>query len=258
MKKSRIKEDSWLLCKPIAHRGFHDKKSPENSLRAFENAKRMGYAIELDLHLTEDRNLIVFHDKNVKRMTGENIKTIDLTSEKLEELRLLDTDEKIPSFKEVIEIVAGKVPILIEIKNTSPVGEVEEKLLEELEDYKGEYILQAFNPQRIKWLKNNAPHVIRGQLSGRLKGSKMNKINRFMHMNLIFNFLTKPDFVNYEIKGLNSFVIKMLRRRGHPILSWTARSYDEYSKALNLSDNAVFENFVPDSKSIEDISTDAK
>lgn len=243
LKKRRIQEGSWLISQPLAHRGFHNTKSPENSISSFENAKTMGYGIELDVHLTKDEHLIVFHDNNTKRMTGANINTYDLTLSKLEKLRLLNTDEKIPLFKEVLQVVDSKVPILIEMKNTSEVGKIEEKLLEELKDYKGEYAVQAFNPFRIIWLKNNAPHIIRGQLSGIYENKNSSKISKCIRRNLLFNIISKPDFVNYEIEGLNKFVIKFLRYRGFPVISWTAKNYSDYCKALKLCDNVVFENF---------------
>lgn len=242
----KLDENSWLFKKPIAHRGFHNPNAPENSLKAYMNAIKMDYAIELDIHMINDGNLIVFHDDNVERMTGVNMDVTDLTMDDINELRLFNTSEKIPLFRELLELVDGQVPLLIEIKDTSKVGVIEESLLSHLEGYSGEYVVQAFNPLRIKWLKNNAPHIIRGQLSGLYTDSDIGFFEKFVLGNLGFNIITKPDFINYEIEGLEKPIVKFLKFMGYPVISWTATDSETYCKALRLSGNVVFEKVNPE------------
>lgn len=239
----KMNKDSWLFKKPLAHRGFHDIDSPENSITAFNNAVDMGYAIELDVQMLLDGNLIVFHDENIKRMTGIDKDVSDLIIEDLEDLKLKGSDEKIPLLKDVLRIVAGKVPLLVEIKNTSNIGKLEAVLISQLEDYRGEYAIQSFNPLSVKWIKDHSPNMIVGQVSGLHKDSNLKVTEKFVLSNLLFNFVSQPDFVNYEIAGLNKPIIKFLRFRGYPIISWTARDYDTYLNALQLSDNVIFEGF---------------
>lgn len=241
----RLEENSWLFTKPIAHRGFHNDNEPENSMRAFINSIKMDYAIEFDIHMIKDGNLIVFHDSNVARMTGVNKNVTDLTIDDVNKLRLFNTGEKIPLFKEFLELVDGQVPLLIEIKDTSKIGEVERRLIAYLNEYPGEYVVQAFNPLRVKWLKDHAPHIIRGQLSGLYSHSKRGTFEKILLGNLAFNFMTKPDFINYQIEGLERNIIKFLNFMEYPVISWTARNQEIYCKALELSKNVVFEKFDP-------------
>ena len=114
-----ISEDkiSWIKETPIAHRGLHTKDIPENSLSAFENALKNNYAIELDVQFTKDKEVVVFHDENLKRMTNDTRNIEDVNYDELKNLRLGNTNEIIPTLEEVLELVDSKVAILIEIKD---------------------------------------------------------------------------------------------------------------------------------------------
>lgn len=133
----------------IAHRGLHTENFPENSLLAFENAVNNGIAIELDVRLTKDCKLVVFHDKNLFRMTGIDADISDFDYAQLSALTLKDTKEKIPLLTEVLKTVSGKVPIFIEIKEGSPVGILEKRLDKLLKNYHGDCAVMAFNP--LEW-----------------------------------------------------------------------------------------------------------
>ncbi|HIT62490.1 MAG TPA: glycerophosphodiester phosphodiesterase, partial [Candidatus Caccovivens faecavium] len=137
---------SWLVETPIAHRGLHDKVSPENSLSAFEKAVENGYAIELDVQLLADDTVVVFHDESLSRMTGNDGYIKFLNKEDLKVLKLGNSKEHIPTFEEVLKLVNGRTPLLIEIKNQFKVGKLEQKVIALLKDYKGEYAVQSFNP----------------------------------------------------------------------------------------------------------------
>ena len=138
-----------FLRKPlIAHRGFFDNKKgiPENSMLAFQRAIDNDYTIELDVHILKDGKVIVFHDDNLKRMTGEDKLIKDCDYEEIEKLRLLGTNQKIPLFEEVLSLVDGKVALLIELKYDVKVGRLEKELIKILKNYKGKYAVQSFSP----------------------------------------------------------------------------------------------------------------
>ena len=144
---------SWLCSQPIAHRGLHGNSVPENSLLAFSRAIENGFAIELDVRPIDDGTVVVFHDDKLTRMTNRDGYVCNLSKEELDTIRLKNSDEKIPTFKEVLDFVAGRTPILIEIKNESQVGALEQSTLDLLASYNGEYAVQSFNPYSIEFFK---------------------------------------------------------------------------------------------------------
>ena len=235
----------WLTNMKIAHRGFHDKNSPENSMSAFKNAIEFGYAIELDIHILNDGKLVVFHDDNLKRMTGMDKEIEACSYDEIKVLYLGSTKEKIPLLSEVLELVKGQVPLMIEIKNRGKVGALEEALVKMLNNYLGEFVIQSFNPFSVGYFAKVAPGFIRGQLSGSYKDEKLEFYKKFLLKNLLLNFISKPHFINYEIQYLSNIAIWLQKLKGKLILGWTARTIDEYKKALCDCKNAVFEGFRP-------------
>lgn len=234
---------SWLVERCIAHRGLHNDEFPENSLGAFQNAINNGYPIELDVHIISDGTLVVFHDDSLSRMTGKDGYLKNLTKFDLKNYHLADTEYTIPTFEEVLTLIDGKVPLLIEVKNTNKVGALETKLLEMLRAYKGEYAIESFNPYVLEWFKNNAPDILRGQLAGFFKGEKLAFIKRFALKRMVLNKIAKPDFIAYEASRLpNRFVRKY---KSLPLIAWTVRSQKEYMKVVQYCDNVIFENFEP-------------
>jgi len=201
--------NSWLVNKYIAHRGFHNEEAPENSLGAFQNAIDKGYAIELDVQLIEDNTVVVFHDELLARATGKDGYLRNLKSENLKDYNLFGTSYTIPTLEEVLKLVDGKTPLLIEVKNTGKVGELESALLKVLENYNGEFAVQSFNPYVLEWFLNNAPHILRGQLSSSFKGEKLSFIKKFILRRMSFNKRNKINFISYEAKSLpNRYVRK--------------------------------------------------
>ncbi|MDP4195357.1 MAG: glycerophosphodiester phosphodiesterase family protein, partial [Bacteroidota bacterium] len=157
---------NWLLDTPIAHRGLFDNvKIPENSLTSFQAAVDSGFPIELDVRILSDGHLVVFHDHALARMTGLKGSILKMTLKELKTIKLLDTDQGIPLLSDVLKLVNGKVPLLLEIKTRKNIGWLELKLLNMLSKYKGEYAIESFNPWSIKWFRDNAPEITRGQLS---------------------------------------------------------------------------------------------
>lgn len=234
---------SWLVERCIAHRGLHNDEFPENSLGAFQNAVDNGYPVELDVHIIADGTLVVFHDNSLSRVTGKDGYIKNLTKNDLANYSLMGSKYTIPTFDEVLNLIGGKVPILIEVKNTNKVGELETKLLETLRAYNGEYAIESFNPYVLEWFKNNAPDIWRGQLAGYFKGEKLAFIKKFALKRMLLNKMAKPDFIAYEASHLpNRFVRKY---KTLPLIAWTVRSQEEYLRVVKYSDNVIFENFEP-------------
>ena len=241
------KDISWLIETPIAHRGIDNKNSPENSMKAFQNAIDKGYGIELDVQFSKDKELVVFHDNKLSRLTGDKRRVKDVNYAELKNLKLKGTNETIPTLKEVTHLINGQVPLLIEIKDGKEVDKLAEKTYNIMKNYKGNYAIQSFNPFIIQWFKDNASEVIRGQLSGTLaKGANdLQVYKKFAPSNLLLNFKSKPNFISYELKGIDNLSVRILKSRNYPIISWTIKNEDDMKKAYNSTDNIIFDNILP-------------
>ena len=225
----------------IAHRGIHDnKKVYENTLEAFKKALKKQYIIELDVHLTKDNIIVVFHDYNLKRLTGINRIIENSTYKELNQQELFH----IPTLEETLKLVKGQVPLLIEIKQNSKVGPLEEKLMTILKNYKGKYAIQSFNVMTIYWLKKNYPTILRGQLSSQYRKTKMNKITKFILKNMLLNHITKPNFISYKYDELSPKKIKKYKRKGIILLAWTIDNKEDYNQYKNQYDNLICEKFI--------------
>lgn len=212
-----------------AHRGLWGKSIPENSLKAFDNAVKNGFAIELDIQLSKDGVVMVFHDYTLKRMTGAEGKLNELTLNELKELSLFNSDEKIPTFTEVLELVNGKVPLLVELKGESFDSSLCKKAADILKGYKGEYCVESFNPLLIKNIKKYLPEVICGQLyTNVIKEKKKASILNILLTLMTFNFLAKPDFIAYDKKVRNFLPVKITTGLFKaPKFVWTVKDEDK-------------------------------
>ena len=235
--------ETWLSNYAFAHRGLHGKEAPENSMRAFALAAEAGYGIELDIHLSRDGIPVVIHDDDLKRMTGMDGAVSDLDARALASLSLAGSDEHIPVFEEVLRMVNGRVPLLVEIKNRGQAGELEEKAWERLRDYKGLFAVQSFSPYSVGWFRTHAPGVIRGQLSSGFEDMKdsLPAYQRFGLKHLLTNILARPNFISYEIDSLPMSVVARLRKRGITILGWTVRSEEQQQRGERYCDTVIFE-----------------
>lgn len=233
---------SFLTEKMFAHRGLWDKDTPENSLSAFKKAIDAGYGIELDVSPIEDGTPVIFHDTKMSRMTGKDKYIQNLTKEELATTTLLSTTETIPTLEQVLKLVDGKVPLLIEIKSQEKVGDLEKRVLKLLKAYKGEYAVQSFNPYTLKWFYQNAPKIWRGQLASYFKGVRLGLIKKLVLRRLGMKKSTHQNFVSYDVDNLPNIWTKKLEI---PLLSWTIRNQKDYVKAIQYSDNVIFENYIP-------------
>lgn len=234
-----------------AHRGLHGPGVPENSMAAFRAALDGGFGVELDVHLLKDGNLAVMHDSLLNRTTGQAGRMEDLTTEDLKHYFLEGTAETIPEFGEVLTLFGGRVPLIIELKsadgNHAALTEAACKLLE---GYPGPFCMESFDPKCVAWLRKNRPDIIRGQLAENFFRSRNDLPDhlRFLATNLLFNFLTVPDFIAYKFADRNttpSTVLcrKLWRAQG---VSWTLRTREEYDTAVSEGWLPIFEGFLPD------------
>lgn len=236
-------KESWLLKRPVAHRGFHNGEYPENSVPAFLNAAKNGYAAELDVRLLDDGSAAVFHDESLTRMTSGDGYICSLKKTDLKKYKLAGTQYPIPSLEEVLEAVAGKTPVLIEIKNDNPPGTLEAKVIEILSSYRGETAIQSFNPGSLEYFFKNAPHILRGQLSSNFTKEEMRSfLKRYMLKRLKLNSVSKPDFISYRFSDLPC---KAVTQTKLPVLAWTVRSAEEMKDVSPYCDNIIFEKFIP-------------
>ena len=226
------KNIDFILKTPIAHRGLHNAKAPENSLAAFKLAVAHGNVIELDVHMLADGKVVVFHDDNLKRMTGVDAAIKDEIYDELSGLRLKDTKEKIPLLTEALDLIKGKVPVIIEIKYDRSAREICPALIKIMSDYAGQFVVKSFDPKIVFYFCRKAPYIGRGQLA-----TKKN----FFLQNLYFNFLTKPDFISYDIRYLPKKRVEKIRRK-IPVLGWTVRNKNDLACAKKYCDNYIFEN----------------
>ena len=234
---------TWLAETYIAHRGLHGVSAPENSMKAFENAIEKNYAIELDVHLIADGTVVVFHDTSLSRMTGKDGYVKNLVRDDLKDCFLAGTSYTIPTLEDVLQLVDGKVPLLIEIKNVDKVGALEKAVIDLLNNYVGEFAIQSFNPFSLAYFKEHAPNFLRGQLACYFKGEKMSYCKKFALKRLMLNKISQPHFISYCAENLpNRFVKKYSKL---PLLAWTVKSQKEYLRVVKYCDNIIFEGFVP-------------
>lgn len=239
----KLKNLNFLKQNIIAHRGFHDISLgiPENSIPAFKRAIENKFIIELDIHLLKDNTVVVFHDDNLKRMTGIDRPIKNCTYSDLQELNLQGTLEKIPTLSEVLNCVNSQVPIIIEFKSDLKTGLLEKEAMKILENYKGLFVVKSFNPACIYYFKRHYPDIIRGQLSYSFNHSKICFIGKLVLRNMLFNFLTKPDFISYKIEDFPKKRIEKLRKK-KLVLGWTVRNKEQFHRNYGYFDNLICEN----------------
>lgn len=225
---NRMKNLEILKDKNIAHRGLFDNdKIVENSLEAFSNAIKNNYIIELDLHLTKDNKVIVFHDDNLKRMTGINKKIKDVNYDEIKYINLLNTNSKISLFSDVIKLVNGKVPLIIELKTDNRVGKLEKEVVKFLDKYNGLFVIKSFSPLIVNWFRIHRPNYIRGLLINK----NLNNIMKFIYI-----FICKPDFISCHYAILKNRIIRNFKNSGI-VLAWgiTNQKIDK-----DLADNLIY------------------
>lgn len=225
----------------IAHRGIHDNiKVFENTIEAFKLAIKKKYIIELDIHKTVDNQIVVFHDYDTKRLLDNDLIIENSTYKELSNLKKFH----IPTLAEVLKLVDGKVPLLIELKQRNKAGKLESLTMELLNNYNGEYAIQSFNYKTLYWFKKNYPDILRGQLSSTFNNKKIPKIKKYILSNMFTNIITNPNFISYKYNELPIKKIKNYQKKGLKVLGWTVISKKEYNKYIKYYDNLICEKFI--------------
>lgn len=233
-----------------AHRGIHDNESsvPENSLTAFELAIKGGYGIELDVQLTKDLVAVVFHDYDLKRACGVNKKISDLEYKDLLDYKLFKSQERIPTFSQVLDLIGGRVPIIVELKIPLKPHSTCMAASEQLKNYKGLYCIESFNPLGLGWYKKHYPKIVRGQLSTDFIKEKIDgsRVQYFLLKHLLFNFHTKPDFIAYHHKYKRGLSFSICRKLYKTLaIAWTIKSQEQLDESKEYYDLYIFEGFIP-------------
>ncbi len=266
---TKAEKRNALLEARYAHRGLHKKPEiPENSMAAFKLAVDEGYGIELDVHLTGDNKLAVIHDAGLKRTAGIDLNIEEITLAEAQRFFLEKSEEVVPDFEDFLRMVDGRVPLIIELKTVGNTAALCERVMEALDNYgndacksdyackaepgklagggyQGLYCIESFDPTVVKWLKDNRPEVIRGQLAGALrKGGDKNikKSHDFLLRNLIVNVYGKPDFVAYKYSDIDALPFKLFKGAK---FTWTIKTYEDLKRAESKGIAGIFEQFNP-------------
>lgn len=230
-----------------AHRGFHDNAgpAPENSLLAIQLAVEKGYGIEFDIRLTKDGQLVVFHDENLKRTSGIDQNIEELTYEELLSFSLFASKERIPLLSQILSTVAGRVPLIVELKSESmEVADLCRRTIAELDTYEGLFMVESFNPLVVAYFRKHRPNYFRGQLSGNLEGKKGVSYTVVRH--LLSNVIARPDFVAYDHLYQNNLNLRLMKVIfGIPLICYTVKNPEEYEKNRSMFDLQIFEGFEP-------------
>ena len=234
-----------------AHRGLHDNETeaPENSIAAFQKAVEAGFGIELDIQLTKDKIPVVFHDFTLDRVCGVKGSLSEFTYKELQQFSLAKSRERIPRFEDVLRLIDGKVPLIVEFKGVTPDIGLCPVADEILRNYKGVYCMESFNPLMVAWYRKEHRDVLRGQLSEKFFKNGNRTFQYFALQHLLMNFLARPDFIAYDWNGHNELsrvlCCKLFKATA---VAWTIKSNEELQKMKKHFELFIFDSFVPEQK----------
>lgn len=256
--RRRFRQEPGMRLKNrrYAHRGLHDgeKGIPENSMAAFRNAAEHGFGIELDVQRTADGQIVVFHDRSLKRVCGIDRNVDACTYEELQTYSLCGTGERIPLFSEVLREINGRIPLLVELKHYTARAQLCEQTARLLDGYEGDYMIESFHPAMVLWFRKHRPQVLRGFLSQNfLRHGGIAPAIGVIVGNLLLNFLLAPDFVAYELADRKDLAIRLFRDvfKGQ-CAYWTIRSEAELRTAEEVGGTPIFEQILPSSPHVKE------
>ncbi len=244
---------SWLTARPIAHRGFHgiDAGIVENTLPAISAAVDSGFAVEVDVRLTADNRVVVFHDARLDRLTSSTGVIRRMTLADVRSASLTGGRARIPTLEQVLDVIAGQVPLLIEMKTDwSGAGPLELVVAETVAAYDGAVAVMSFDHLAIASLRRIAPELPRGLVASRFSADRWPtwpRWRRLAYRHLLPAIIGRPHFINYEVSALPASAPLALRHFiGLPLLTWTVRTPNDRSVAAEWADQIIFEGFDPD------------
>ncbi len=242
--KATREQKEPFVGRNFAHRGLYteDQFTPENSLTAFDLAAQAEYGIELDVHITEDDRIVVFHDDTLERMCEVEGRVEDCFWAEIKNLSLCGGDDTIPLLSDALNVVAGRCPIILELKSDKRRNELCERTLEFIRSYNGDICIESFDPRIVGWFKKNAPDILRGQLSQPSSDFEENtsSLRSFVLGNLLANFISRPHFIAYKI-GAKPLMVRLCEAMGAIKVAWTA--CDPSAELKN--DLVIFEHYRP-------------
>ena len=226
-----------LIARPFAHRGLHGGGRIENSRTAFEAAIAAGHGIELDVQVSRDGQALVIHDDQLDRLTEGVGPVCGMVAAELEKIRLRGGDETIPTLKQVLKLIAGRAPLLIEVKSPDRrVDALSGAVLAALSGYIGPVAVMSFNPEIGRWFARNAPEVLRGLVVTEAGRRWRGRLTRPLAL-----WRARPDFLAYDVRDLPSRFAAKQRKRGLPVLTWTCRSEADRARAALHADQIIYE-----------------
>lgn len=244
----------WLTARPIAHRGLHDRARGriENTISAVTAAIERRYAIEADLQMTADEQVVVFHDDTLDRLTEAAGRVDRLSLSAVRAARLRDTNDRIPTLDELLEEVAGRVPLMLELKSRwSGDRRLEREVATTLTDYSGPAAVMSFDPASMRAMRYLLPHLPRGLIADRFDTGDWADIpayHRFALRHLLAASYVLPQFIAYGVNALPANAPLLLRHAfGVPLLTWTVRTPEDRAVAKRWANQMIFEGFEPDS-----------
>ena len=247
VRPNRRRDTRKFEKRPFAHRGYFDNEHgiPENSLAAFHRARAHGYGVEPDVQLTNDGEVVVFHDDDLKRMCGSDGHVYDYSLARLRQFRLLRTPEQIPLFADVLRELGG-MPVICEIK--VPAGQdfrpICEKAAVLIDGYKGDICVESFDPQAVQWFRHNRPQLIRGQLTMNFYKEPGYSFPMKVAMSeLLVNLLGRPDFIAYGADTKETLGLKICRSFHPMMVAWTVTSQPQQDTLMKQYDTVIFEGY---------------
>ncbi|MEH0072277.1 glycerophosphodiester phosphodiesterase family protein [Pannonibacter sp. Pt2-lr] len=249
-------DHSWIVSRPIAHRGFHTASAGimENSPTAIAEAMTRNYAIEVDVQETADGRALVFHDDDLDRLAEGTGPVLARTAAELTAIRMQKGTDRLWLLEELLEQVNGKVTLVVEIKSLmKPDAQADfvRHVADRVRGYKGPLVLKSFDPDMLSVLREHAPEIPRGIVADSTpnKGEyrQLTRMQRFIHRHLLHAPRTKPHFISYHYKDLPMMGPSILRKFfGLPIMTWTVRDPADRERALAFADQIIFEGFDTD------------
>ena len=226
-----------LIAKPFAHRGLHGRGIVENSRAAFEAAIAAGHGIELDVQVSGDGQALVIHDYQLERLTEGVGPICGMVSAELEKIRLRGSGETIPTLAEVLGLIAGRAPLLIEVKSPGRrVAALSRAVGDALHAYIGPVAVMSFNPEIGRWFAANAPDVLRGLVVTEAGRRWRGTLTRYLAL-----WRSRAEFLAYDVRDLPSRFASRQRAQGLPVLTWTCRSDADRARAALHADQIIYE-----------------
>lgn len=230
---------AWINNRAFAHRGMHGPDVPENSPSAFAAALERGFGIECDVQLSSDGEAMVFHDWDLDRLTEETGAVARKTAAQLGKIILSGSDDRIVTLRRMLDLVAGAVPLLIEVKSRQSMRITPACLAvrRALEGYRGRHAVMSFDPRIPRWFAMQSPRTVRGLVVT----EEDDKTIRGAIRRRLWLWHSRAEFLAYDVRDLPSRFAAGQRARGLPLATWTVRNAEQRAVAAEYADAPIAE-----------------